>query len=62
MDKNAKQHVEDVYHKLHTSRISLTEAMNTVEKEENRVQIQNTLNAVQSALQIATTTLSNYSE
>ena len=62
MEKNARQHVEDVYHKLQTSRTSLTEAINTVEKEENRMQIQNTLNAVQSALQIATTTLSNYSE
>jgi hypothetical protein len=62
MDKNARQHVEDVYHKLQTSRTSLTEAINTVEKEENRLQIQNTLDAVQSALQVATTTLSNYSE
>jgi len=62
MEKNARQHVEDVYHKLQTSRTSLTEAINTVEKEENRMQIQNTLDAVQSALQIATTTLSNYSE
>ena len=62
MDKNAKQHVEDVYHKLQTSRTSLSEAINTVEKEENRQQIQNTLNAVQSALQAATDTLSNYTE
>ncbi len=62
MDKNARQHVEDVYHKLQTSRISLSEAVNTVEKEENRQQIQNTLNAVQSALQAATDTLSNYKE
>jgi hypothetical protein len=62
MEKNARQHVEDVYHKLQTSRTSLAEAINTVEKEENRMQIQNTLDAVQSALQIATTTLSNYSE
>jgi hypothetical protein len=62
MEKNARQHVEDVYHKLQTSRISLAEAVNTVEKEENRQQIQNTLNAVQSALQAATDTLSNYRE
>ena len=62
MDKNSKQHVEDVYHKLQTSRTSLSEAINTVEKEENRQQIQNTLNAVQSALQAATDTLSNYTE
>ncbi|MGH4123389.1 MAG: EscE/YscE/SsaE family type III secretion system needle protein co-chaperone [Clostridium sp.] len=62
MEKNARQHVEDVYHKLQTSRTSLTEAISTVEKEENRQQIQNTLNAVQSALQTATETLSNYTE
>ena len=62
MEKNARQHVEDVYHKLQTSRTCLTEAVNTVEKEENRQQIQNTLNAVQSALQAATDTLSNYKE
>jgi ribosome-associated translation inhibitor RaiA len=62
MDKNARQHVEDVYHKLQTSRTSLSEAVNTVEKEENRQKIQNTLNAVQSALQAATDTLSNYKE
>ncbi|MBZ9686933.1 hypothetical protein G9F72_011410 [Clostridium estertheticum] len=62
MGKNAKQHVEDVYHKLQTSRVNLTEAVNIVEKEENRQQIQNTLNAVQSALQIASDTLSNYTE
>lgn len=62
MEKNAKQQMEDVYNKLQTSRTSLSEAVNTVEKEENRQQIQNTLNAVQSALQLATDTLSNYKE
>lgn len=62
MEKNAKQHVQDVYHKLETSRTCLNEAMNTVEKEENRQEIQSTLNAVQSALQAATSTLSNYKE
>lgn len=62
MEKNAKQHIQDVYHKLETSRTCLNEAMNTVEKDENRQQIQNTLNAVQTALQAATTTLSNYTE
>lgn len=62
MEKNAKQHVQDVYHKLETSRTCLNEAMNTVEKEENKQEIQSTLNAVQSALQAATSTLSNYKE
>ena len=62
MNKNAKQHVEDVYHKLQTSRTALSEAVTTVEKEENRQQIQTTLNAVQSALKAATDTLSNYKE
>lgn len=62
MEKNAKQQLEDVYNKLQTSRTSLSEAVNTVEKEENRQQIQNTLNAVQSALQLATDAVSNYKE
>jgi Cu/Ag efflux pump CusA len=62
MDKNARQHIEDVYHKLQTSRTSLAEAVNIVEKDENRQQIQSTLDAVQSALQSATDTLSNYKE
>ncbi len=62
MDKNARQRIEDVYHKLNTSRISLSEAVNTVEKEENRTNIQNTLDAVQNALQSANDALSNYKE
>jgi hypothetical protein len=62
MDKNARQRIEDVYHKLQTSRITLTEAVTIVEKDENRQQIQSTLDAVQSALQSATDTLANYKE
>ncbi|MBU3158798.1 hypothetical protein KPL37_03285 [Clostridium frigoris] len=62
MQKNAKQHVQDVCQQLQTSATCLTDAVNTVEKAENKQQIQNTLNQVQSALQAANTTLSNYKE
>lgn len=40
----------------------LNNALSSVEKPENKQQIQNTLNAVDGALQNATTTLSNYKE
>jgi len=62
MQKNAKQHVQDACEKLQNSSTCLTDAVNIVEKAENKQQIQNTLNQVQSALQAANTTLSNYKE
>lgn len=62
MQKNAKQNVQDVCQQLQTSSTCLTDAVNTVEKAENKQEIQNTLNQVQSALQAANTTLSNYKE
>ena len=60
--KNAKQHVQDVTNHLRDAQNCLNNALGSVEKPENRTQIQNTLNAVDSALQNATTTLSNYKE
>lgn len=62
MQKNAKQHVQDACQQLQNSTTCLTEAVNTVEKPENKQQIQNTLNQVQSAMQVANATLSNYKE
>jgi len=62
MEKNAKQHVQDACEKLQHSSTCLSDAVNTVEKAENKQQIQNTLNQVQSALEAANTTLSNYKE
>jgi len=60
--KNAKQHVQDVTNHLQNAKNCLNTALSTVEKPENKQQIQNTLNAVDGALQNATTTLSNYKE
>ena len=60
--KNAKQHVQDVTNHLQNAKNCLNNALSSVEKPENRQQIQNTLNAVDGALQNATSTLSNYKE
>ena len=60
--KNAKQHVQDVTNHLQDAKNCLNNALCSVEKPENRQQIQNTLNSVDSALQAATSTLSNYKE
>ena len=60
--KNAKQHVQDVTNHLQKAKNCLNTALSSVEKPENKQQIQLTLNAVDGALQNATTTLSNYKE
>ena len=60
--KNAKQHVQDVTNHLQDAKNCLNNALSSVEKPENKQQIQNTLNCVDSALQTATTTLSNYKD
>jgi len=60
--KNAKQHVEDVTNHLQKAKDCLNNALSSVEKPENKQQIQNTLNSVDGALQNANTTLSNYKE
>jgi uncharacterized protein VirK/YbjX len=61
-NKNAKQHVQDVTNHLQTAKDCLNQAISSAEKPENKEKIQNTLNAVDSALQTANTTLSNYQE
>lgn len=60
--KNARQNVQEVYNQLQSSKNSLNQALSTVEKAENKQQIQATLNAVDSAMQTASNTLSNYKE
>jgi len=62
MQKNARQHVQDVSNQLQTCRNSLTQAISTVEKQQNRQKIQSTLDAVNSAIQAVNTTLSTYQE
>jgi polyhydroxyalkanoate synthesis regulator phasin len=60
--KNAKQHVQDVCNQLQTAQNCLNQALTSVEKPENRQKIQDTLNAVNSAMQTANNTLNNYQE
>jgi len=59
---NAKQNVENVYDKLVSCMDSLNQALNSVEKEENRQRIATTLNAVDNAIEKANHTLANYQE
>ncbi len=58
--KNAKQHVADVTNHLQNAKNCLNNALRNVEKPENKQQIQDTLNAVDGALQSASATLTNY--
>lgn len=62
MKKNARQHVNDVYSQLQSAENCLNEALNTVEKPENKERIEKTLCSVQDALHCASSTLSNYVE
>ncbi|WP_425449044.1 hypothetical protein [Dethiothermospora halolimnae] len=61
-NKNARQQVQDVYSQLKTCRDNLNQAIQSVEKQENKVQIQSTLGAIDNALSTANRTLSNYKE
>ena len=58
--KNAKEHVTDVTNHLQHAKKCLNNALRTAEKPENKQQIRDTINAVDGALQAATTTLSSY--
>jgi len=60
--KNARQRVQGVTGQLQSSVNELNQALSSVEKPENKQKIQNTLNSVNSALQSANDTLSNYQE
>ena len=61
-NKNARQQVQDVCNQLESAKNSLNQAISSAEKPENKQKIQSTLSAVDSALQTANTTLSNYQE
>ncbi|MDR3585691.1 MAG: hypothetical protein P4L59_10250 [Desulfosporosinus sp.] len=58
--KNARQHVVDVTSHLQNAKNCLNNALLSVEKPENKQQIQDTINAVDGALRSATTTLTHY--
>jgi len=61
-NKNAKQHVQDVSEGLQNAQNCLNSALGSVEKPENKNQIEKTLKSVDEALKNAKTTLSNYIE
>ncbi len=61
-NKNARQKVQDVYTQLESCKNNLSQALVTVEKQENKVQIQSTIAAIDNALSTANRTLSNYKE
>jgi len=58
--KNAKQHVADVTNHLQNAKNCLNNALRNVEELENKQRIQDTLNAVDGALQSATATLTTF--
>lgn len=60
--KNAKQHVQDVEIGLRNAENCLNNALSSVEKPENKQQIENTLKSVDAALKTTKATLSNYIE
>lgn len=61
-EKNAKQQVQKVFSQLSDAKTSLNQALSSVEKPENKQQIQNTLNAVENAIYTTSTALSNYKD
>lgn len=60
--KNAKQQVQQAFSQLTDVKNALNKALDTVEKPENRQQIQNTLNAVENAINTTSTALTNYKD
>ncbi|MCT4508457.1 MAG: hypothetical protein N4A48_06795 [Tepidibacter sp.] len=61
-NNNAKHHVQMVQQQLQSATDCLNNALGTVEKPQNRQKIQETLNAVNGAMQAVNNTLNNYQE
>lgn len=51
MDKNARRYVQDSFHSLQEAKNCLEHALQTVEKSDNRERIEQSLQAVENALQ-----------
>lgn len=60
--KNARQNVQCSVDDLQKAKNSLDQALQSVEKQENKTRIQQTCDAVQSALTKAQDTINNYVE
>jgi len=60
--KNTNQYIQEVAYHLQNAKSCLNDALNSVERPENKQQIQNIFKGVEGALQNVTTTLSNYKD
>ncbi|WP_304341529.1 hypothetical protein [Metaclostridioides mangenotii] len=60
MQKNAKQHLQDACGQLKNVSDCLNQAMGTVEKPENRQEVEKALNAVKSACTVGDNALNNF--
>ncbi len=60
--KNSKQHFEEVAYHLRNAKSCLNDALSSVQKPENKRQIENNFNLVSGALRDATAILSNYKD
>lgn len=62
MQKNAKDQLQDACSQLQNVQGALNQAMSTVEKPNNKQEIQKTLTAVQNAMSVASSAMSNYQD
>ncbi|SHI82393.1 hypothetical protein SAMN02745163_00802 [Clostridium cavendishii DSM 21758] len=59
---NAIENVKTAAHDLQHARQHIQDALNSVEKQENRTKIQGTLSAIDNAITSAQQTINNYME
>ncbi|WP_456275802.1 hypothetical protein [Bacillus sp. AK128] len=62
MEKNARGYVQETYSALTTARENLQNALQTVERDSNRNEIQDSLQAVEEAIQQCSKTVSRLEE
>ncbi len=60
MQKNAKEQLREACSQLQCAQNGLNQAMNTVEKPQNKQEIQNALSAIESASAVANNAMQNY--
>ena len=60
--KNSKDELKDAFSQLQSAQISLKHALQSVEKQNNKHQIQNTLSAVDEAIFAASNAVANFQD
>lgn len=60
MQKNAKEQLREACCQLQCAKSELSQAMNTVEKQQNKQEIQKALSAIESASTVANNAMQNY--